>query len=113
VAFCPSFCRGLAFVGGKGGGRPFQSPATKGPSSASRSTSAEGARGRAALRPRSRRLVLVDPPTEWLTMKGGIKEIYDVVFLPGIRQPSAVGFKTDEIKATVTIEPQAESSFRP
>jgi hypothetical protein len=44
---------------------------------------------------------------EWLTMKGDIKELYDVVFLPGVRRPSAVGFKTDEIKATVTIERQS------
>jgi hypothetical protein len=39
-----------------------------------------------------------------LTCAGVVKELYDVVALPGIRQPSALGFKTDEIRRTITID---------
>lgn len=39
-----------------------------------------------------------------LNCKGVVKELYDVVALPGVRQPSALGFKTDEIRRTITID---------
>lgn len=33
----------------------------------------------------------------WLRIEGSIQELYDVVFLPGVRQPKALGFLTIEI----------------
>jgi len=34
----------------------------------------------------------------WLKTDGMVSEIYDVVTLPGVRRPMALGFKTDEIQ---------------
>jgi len=41
----------------------------------------------------------------WLRLEGVVKELYDVVALPKIRRPMALGFKTDEIRRTVTVAP--------
>jgi uncharacterized protein (TIGR03032 family) len=40
----------------------------------------------------------------WLEFGEGINELYDVVTLPNVRRPKALGFKTDEIRYTVNIE---------
>ena len=34
-----------------------------------------------------------------------VRELYDVVVLPGVRRPSVLGFKTDEIRRTISIGP--------
>ncbi len=39
-----------------------------------------------------------------LTLTGIVRELYDVALLPGIAMPSALGFKTEEIRRTITIE---------
>jgi uncharacterized protein (TIGR03032 family) len=39
-----------------------------------------------------------------LTITGVVRELYDVVLLPGVETPSALGFKTEEIRRTITIE---------
>ncbi len=39
-----------------------------------------------------------------LTIEGIVRELYDVAVLPGVARPSALGFKTDEIRRTITIE---------
>jgi hypothetical protein len=33
-----------------------------------------------------------------------VRELYDVAFIPRIRNPSAIGFKTDEILRIITID---------
>jgi hypothetical protein len=33
-----------------------------------------------------------------------VRELYDVAFLSGARRPSAIGFKTDEVKHVISIE---------
>ena len=38
-----------------------------------------------------------------VNFKGIVKELYDVVALPGVMRPTALGFKTDEIRRTITI----------
>jgi hypothetical protein len=38
-----------------------------------------------------------------VTIEGIVRELYDVAVLPGVRQPSALGFKTEEIRRTITI----------
>jgi uncharacterized protein (TIGR03032 family) len=39
-----------------------------------------------------------------LNIEGIVRELYDVAVLPGIRTPSALGFKSEEIRRTITIE---------
>lgn len=39
----------------------------------------------------------------WLRIEGIVEELYDVSVLPGVRQPMALGFKSDEIRRTITI----------
>ncbi len=39
-----------------------------------------------------------------LSISGVVRELYDVVALPGVRTPSALGFKTEEIRRTISIE---------
>ncbi len=39
----------------------------------------------------------------WLRIEGMVEELYDVAVIPGVRQPMALGFKSDEIRRTVTI----------
>ena len=39
----------------------------------------------------------------WLWLSGVVRELYDVVVLPGVRRPSAVGFKTDEIRRVLRV----------
>ena len=39
-----------------------------------------------------------------LTITGIVKELYDVAILRGVTMPSALGFKSEEIRRTITIE---------
>ncbi len=40
----------------------------------------------------------------WLQFEGVVTELYDVQVLEGVRRPTALGFKTDEIRRLVTVE---------
>jgi uncharacterized protein (TIGR03032 family) len=40
----------------------------------------------------------------WLEIRGFMNELYDVMVLPGVRRPMALGFKTDEIRRVLTVE---------
>ncbi|MES3009047.1 MAG: TIGR03032 family protein [Pseudomonadota bacterium] len=40
----------------------------------------------------------------WLRMEGVVEELYDVVVLPEVRRPMALGFKSDEIRRVLSIE---------
>lgn len=103
VAFCPGYLRGLCFLGkyavmglskprGESafGGLPLQD-----------ALSSRDADARCALQ-------VVDLETgdapHWLRIEGMIQELYDVVSLPGVRYPKALGFKTDEIRRVISIE---------
>lgn len=103
IAFCPGYARGLAFAG------RFAIVGLSGP----RENDAFGGLALdAALAARGKKpfcgLVVIDlvrgAIVEWARIEGGVKELYDVAFLPGILRPSAVGFRTDEIKQRVAIE---------
>jgi uncharacterized protein (TIGR03032 family) len=37
----------------------------------------------------------------WLELEGIVKELFDVAVLPGVKQPMALGFKTDEIERLI------------
>ena len=102
VAFCPGYLRGLSFHGdyaviglskprdhGTFSGLPLDDALAK--------RNAEAQCG----------LYVIDLRTgdaaHWLRIEGIVQELYDVVFLPGVRRPMALGFKSDEIRRTLNI----------
>lgn len=40
----------------------------------------------------------------WIRFEGLVEEIYDVITLPGVRNPSLIGFVSDEIRRLIAIE---------
>ena len=40
---------------------------------------------------------------DWLRIEGVVEELYDVAVLPGVRRPSLIGFKTDEVRRTLRL----------
>jgi hypothetical protein len=43
----------------------------------------------------------------WLRIDGVVSELYDVVALPGVRRPQAIGTVTDEIRRVLRVaDPQ-------
>jgi uncharacterized protein (TIGR03032 family) len=102
AAFCPGYARGLAFAGEYavvGLSKPRE--ATFAGLPLSQNLAARGSEARCGL-------VVVDLRTgdtlHWLRLEGVVEELYDVVALPGVARPTALGFKTDEIRYTVTCE---------
>lgn len=102
VAFCPGYARGLAFHG------RF---AVIGLSLARENKTFQGLPLDDALARRGAEarcgLLVVDLRTgdvvHWLRFGGMVRELYDVVTLPGVRRPTALGLVTDEIRRTITI----------
>jgi hypothetical protein len=43
----------------------------------------------------------------WLRLEGMVSELYDVVALPGVVRPMALGFKTDEIQRTIAVDDES------
>ena len=39
----------------------------------------------------------------WVRIEGVVSELYDVVALPGVRQPQALGFKSDEVRRVLRV----------
>lgn len=48
----------------------------------------------------------------WLRLEGVIGELYDVAVLPGVVRPTALGFKTDEVRRAITIGAEETLSGR-
>lgn len=102
VAFCPGYLRGLSFVDNYAivglsqcrENRTFQGLALD---DNLKSRDAEAHCGLCVIDLRTGDLV------HWLWLEGIVRELYDVIILPGVRRPSALGFKTDEIHRTITI----------
>ena len=104
VAFCPGYMRGLAFIGDYAivglslnrENKTFQGLAL------------EDNLKKKKTEPRCG-LQVVDLRTgdvvHWLRIEGVVRELYDVVALPGVRRPMALGFKTDEIRRVISIGP--------
>ena len=104
VAFCPGYTRGLCFVGDY---------AVVGLSQCRENKTFSGLAldenlGKRKAEPRCG-LQVIDLRSgdivHWLRIGGMVKELYDVVVLPGVRRPMVLGFKTDEIRRTITIGP--------
>ncbi len=45
----------------------------------------------------------------WLRIEGLVDEIYDVISLPGVRRPMALGFRNDEIHRVISIDESAST----
>ena len=100
VTFCPGYARGLAFVGDYalvGVSKPRREQTFTGlaldENLASRNTVARCG------------VQVVDLRTgdvvHWLRLEGVVEELYDVIALPGVIRPKALGFKTDEIRYNI------------
>jgi uncharacterized protein (TIGR03032 family) len=106
LTFCPGYLRGLSFIGDFAvvglsqcrENRTFQGLALD---DNLKSHDAEAHCGLCVIDLRSGDLV------HWLWLQGIVRELYDVVVLSGVRRPSALGFKTDEIRRTISIGPPA------
>jgi len=103
VAFCPGYLRGLAFAGDYaivGLSRPRHDGTFSG-LALGEELETRGARARCGLQ-------VIDLNTgdvvHWLRIEGIVEELYDVIVLPGVTRPMLIGFKTDEIRRTLSIE---------
>ena len=102
-AFCPGFARGLAFTGHyaiAGLSLPRENRTFQG-------LPLDDALIKNGAEPRCG-LIVIDTRSgdtiAWVRLEGVVRELYDVAFIPGIRNPSAIGFKTDEILRIITID---------
>jgi uncharacterized protein (TIGR03032 family) len=103
LAFCPGYLRGLAFVGDYavvGLSRPRHDRTFAGLALDDELTK-RGAEPRCGLH-------VIDLRTgdtvQWVRVEGVISELYDVAILPGVTRPGLLGFKSDEIQRTLTID---------
>jgi uncharacterized protein (TIGR03032 family) len=102
VAFCPGYMRGLAFHGDfavVGISQPRHNKTFSGLplDEKLQQKNAEPRCGLLVIDLRSGDIV------HSVRMEGSVLELYDVVALPGVRRPMAIGFKSDEIRRMVTM----------
>jgi uncharacterized protein (TIGR03032 family) len=102
ITFCPGYMRGLAFSGDfavVGLSKPRHNKTFSG-LPLDDNLRAKDAEARCGL-------LVIDLRTgdivHWLRLDGMVEELYDVVVLPGVQRPMALGFKTDEIRRVITI----------
>lgn len=103
LAFCPGYLRGLDFVGPYalvGLSEPRENRTFAGLPLQDRLAAAR-------VGPRCG-VFVIDTRTgdvvHWLRLEGVVSELYDVVALPGLARPMMIGFKSDEIRRTVSVE---------
>src|SRR4029077_11205768 len=95
LTFCPGYLRGLAFHGDYavvGPSGPRHDKKTFGGLALDEELAAHGASPRCGLH-------IIDLRSgdvlHWVRVEGMVSELYDVVVLPGVVRPMALGFKTD------------------
>jgi uncharacterized protein (TIGR03032 family) len=104
IAFVPGYARGLAFIGdfaviglsAPRKNRTFEDLYLQ------ERLDREGMQARCGLQVidlRSGDIV------HWLTCEGVVSELYDVTLLEGVRAPTMIGFRSDEIRRVISIEP--------
>jgi uncharacterized protein (TIGR03032 family) len=102
VAFCPGYARGLALVGDYAvvGLSKLRRSRTFADLELGEALASRGAEPRCGL-------LVIDlrsgDAVQWLRLDGLVEELYDVVALPGVRRPMALGLRSDEIQRTITI----------
>ncbi|MBI1405812.1 MAG: TIGR03032 family protein [Caulobacter sp.] len=102
VAFCPGYARGLSFVGRY---------ALVGLSQARENRTFQGLPLDEALSSRDAvarcGILVIDTVSgdtvEWVRIEGVVRELFDVVALPGVRNPSAIGLIGDDIRRVISI----------
>ena len=102
VAFLPGYARGLSFVGDfalVGISLPRDNKTFNG-LALNEELTRRGAEPRCAI-------MVIDLRTgdavHWVRFSGVVQELYDVAAIPGIRRPSAIGFRSDEIRRVITV----------
>jgi hypothetical protein len=102
VAFCPGYLRGLSFWGDfavVGISKPRHNKTFSG-LALDEQLQAKQAQARCGL-------LVIDLRSgdivHSLRIEGVVEELYDVQVLPGVRQPMAIGLKTDEIRRVISI----------
>jgi len=102
ITFCPGYLRGLTFVGDYavvGLSKPRENKTFTG-LALDENLAARDAEARCGL-------YVIDLKTgdtvHWLRIEGIVSELYDVVVLPDVIRPMALGFKTDEIRRTLIV----------
>lgn len=102
IGFCPGYARGLTFIGDHaviGLSLPRDNKTFQG-------LPLDGALQDKKTEPRCG-LIVVDLNTgdtlHWVRLDGVVTELYDVTALAGIKNPSLVGFKSDEIKRMIKV----------
>jgi len=103
LTFCPGFLRGLTFAGNYaivGLSGPRHEQHTFGGLALDDELKKRGAEPRSGLQ-------VIDLKTgdvaHWVRLEGMVTELYDVVALPGVIRPMALGFKTDEMQRLLTL----------
>jgi uncharacterized protein (TIGR03032 family) len=109
VAFCPGFMRGLTIAGDFAiiGLSKQRENRTFSDLPLDKKLQAANSEARCALQVVDLRSGDV---VHWLRIEGVVEELYDVVALPGVRRPSALGFVTDEIRRVITVADSAPPS---
>jgi uncharacterized protein (TIGR03032 family) len=109
IAFCPGYARGLSFVGNfalVGLSRPRENSSFSG-LPLDDNLAKRDAEARCGV-------LVIDLRTgdtvQWLRIEGVVQELYDVVVLPGVGRPMALGFKTDEIHRMITVGEAEETT---
>ena len=103
LCFCPGYMRGLSFHGDfalVGLSKPRHNKTFSGLALDAnlKSRNAEARCGVQVIDLRTGDVV------HWLRMEGMVDELYDVITLPNVRRPMALGFKTDEIRRVLSVE---------
>ncbi len=103
VTFCPGYVRGLSFIGNFAvvGLSKCRQNGTFSGLELDKTLETKKIEARAGL-------MVIDLRTgdivHSLGIEGLIEELYDVVVVPGIIRPMAIGFKTEEIRRTISIQ---------
>ena len=103
MAFCPGYARGLSFIG------PY---ALIGLSLARENRTFQGLPLDEALAKHGADarcgLLVVDirngDTVGWVRLEGVVRELFDVAVFPGVQNPAAIGFVSDEIKRIISID---------
>jgi uncharacterized protein (TIGR03032 family) len=105
LAFCPGYLRGLAFSGDYaivGLSQPRHDKTFSGLALDDKLT-ASGAEPRCGLHIIN---LTTGETASWVRLEGMVRELYDVVTLPNVVRPMALGFKTDEIERLLSPGPE-------
>lgn len=104
ITFCPGYLRGLSFIGDFAivGLSESRDNRTFSGLQLDKNLAAKGAAARCALQ-------VIDlnsgDVVHWLRIEGIVRELYDVVVLPEVARPMAIGFKSDEIRRMISVGP--------